>query len=41
MLLKRDVFPDLTTAKYKTVGDEKLCLNNLHKKISYGRGKNK
>ena len=41
MLIQRDVFPDLFTAKYKTLGDEKLYLNNLHRKISYGRGENK
>ena len=41
MLIQRDVFPDIVTAKYKTLGDEKLCLNNLHKKILYGRGENK
>ena len=40
MLIKRDVFPDLVTAKYKTLGDEKFYLNNLHKKILYGRGEN-
>ena len=34
MLIKRDVFPDLVTAKYKTLGDEKLCLNNLHKNLT-------
>ena len=41
MLIQRDVFPDLANANYKTLGDEKSYLNNLHKKISYGRGKNK
>ena len=39
MLIKRDVFPDLITAKYKTLGDEKLCLNNLHKKFHMVVGK--
>ena len=38
MLIQRDVFPDVVTAKYKTLGDENLCLHNLHKKILYGRG---
>ena len=28
MLIQRDVFPDLFTAKYKTLGDEKLYLSN-------------
>ena len=41
MLIHRDLFPDIITAKHKTLGDEKLCLNNLHKKILYGRGENK
>ena len=33
MLIQRDVFPDLFTAKYKTLANEKLCLNNLFKKL--------
>ena len=33
MLIQKNVFPDMLTAKYKTLGDEKLCLNNLHKKL--------
>jgi hypothetical protein len=41
MLIQRDVFPDLFTAKYKTLGDKKLYLNNLHRRISYGHGENK
>ena len=41
MLVYRGVFPDIVTAKYKTLGDEKLCLNNPHEKILYGRRENK
>ena len=41
MLIQRGVFPDVVTAKYKTLGDEKLCLNDMHKKILYGRRENK
>ena len=41
MLVQRGVFSDIVTAKYKTLGNEKLCLNNLHKKIFYGRRENK
>ena len=41
MLIQRDVFPDLFTAKYKTLEDEKLYLNNLHRRIPYGLGENK
>ena len=32
-LIEIGVFPEIVAAKYKILADERLCLNNLHKKL--------
>ena len=41
ILINSGAFPGLVAAKYKTLANEKLCLNNLLKKLVVGRGENK